>query len=71
VTVCPTCARLRAALIAFVDHFGPIEDNEMLNDGARRCFGLARAALEDRGDVGALYAAISGATPSKEPGRTA
>lgn len=37
--------RLRSALTAFADHFGPLEDNHMLNDGARNCFKLAREAL--------------------------
>lgn len=37
--------KLRKALFAFVEHFGPIEDNHMLNDGARNCFRLAREAL--------------------------
>ena len=37
--------RLRAALLAFADHFGPLEDNELLHVDARRCFALARAAL--------------------------
>lgn len=38
-------ARLKAAVIAFADHFGPIEDNIMLNDECRQCFRLARRAL--------------------------
>lgn len=38
-------ARLRAALEQFVDHFGPLEDNHMLHEGARKCFRLAREAL--------------------------
>lgn len=37
--------QLRAALLAFADHFGPLEDNHMLNDDCRRCFSLAREAL--------------------------
>ena len=37
--------RLRAALLAFAWHFGPLEDNELLHEDARRCFALARAAL--------------------------
>lgn len=54
---CPCCRawaefdeieRLRAALVAFADHFGPLEDNHMLHEGARRCFALARAALNDQ-----------------------
>lgn len=40
--------RLRAALLAFAKHFGPLEDNEMLHEEARRCFALARAALEGK-----------------------
>lgn len=42
-----TIERLRAALMAFADHFGPLENNIMLHEGARRCFALARAALGD------------------------
>lgn len=37
--------RLRAALLAFAWHFGPLEDNELLHEDVRRCFALARAAL--------------------------
>ena len=37
--------RLRTALQAFADHFGPLEDNHMLSDEARKCFRLAREAL--------------------------
>lgn len=37
--------RLRTALLKFVDHFGPLEDNHMLHEDARKCFKLARAAL--------------------------
>ncbi len=36
---------LRAALLKFVDHFGPLEDNHMLHEDARACFQLARKAL--------------------------
>ncbi len=36
---------LRAALVKFVEHFGPLEDNHMLHEDARKCFKLARAAL--------------------------
>ena len=36
---------LRAALLKFVDHFGPLEDNHMLHSEARACFNLAREAL--------------------------
>lgn len=39
--------RLRAALLAFADHFGPLEGNPFLHEGALRCFALARAALEE------------------------
>ena len=42
-------AALREALLAFVKHFGPIEDNIMLDSGCRRCFRLARAALRRAG----------------------
>ena len=38
-------AKLRAALLKFVDHFGPLEDNHMLHSEARACFNLAREAL--------------------------
>lgn len=41
-------ARLRAALKMFAEHFGPLEDNILLHDGARRCFAAARAALEEK-----------------------
>lgn len=37
--------RLREALLKFADHFGPLEDNIMLNEDARECFCLARDAL--------------------------
>lgn len=37
--------RLKAALEAFVKHFGPLEDNAMLHEGARNCYRLARKAL--------------------------
>ena len=42
-------AALRKALLAFVKHFGPIEDNIMLDSGCRRCFKLARKALRRAG----------------------
>lgn len=38
-------ARLREALTKFAEHFGPLEDNELLHPMARECFALARAAL--------------------------
>ena len=34
-----------AAVQAFADHFGPLEDNHMLNDECRHCFALARGVL--------------------------
>jgi regulator of sigma D len=34
------------ALLAFADHFGPLEDNHLLSDEVRACFKLARKALE-------------------------
>ncbi len=37
--------RLRAALTKFVVHFGPLEDNHMVHEDARKCFRLARKAL--------------------------
>ena len=40
--------RLRAALVQFNNHFGPLADNEMLHPEARKCFRLARAALESK-----------------------
>jgi len=40
--------RLRAALLAFADHFGPLEGNPFLHEDALRCFALARAALEEK-----------------------
>lgn len=40
--------RLRAALLAFAKHFGPLEDNIMLHEGVRECFRLARAALGEK-----------------------
>jgi xanthine dehydrogenase iron-sulfur cluster and FAD-binding subunit A len=40
--------RLRAALTAFAEHFGPLEDNHMLSDEVRKCFKLARDALSQR-----------------------
>jgi hypothetical protein len=36
---------LLEALKAFAEHFGPLEDNEMIHPNARRCFGLTRAAI--------------------------
>ena len=42
--------QLRAALLAFANHFGPLEDSSFLNEGARRCFALARAALKENDD---------------------
>jgi hypothetical protein len=39
--------RLRAALLKFVDHFGPLENNIMVHEDARECFILARKALGD------------------------
>lgn len=38
-------AKLKDALEAFADHFGPLEDNIMLNDEVRACFAKARSAL--------------------------
>jgi xanthine dehydrogenase iron-sulfur cluster and FAD-binding subunit A len=40
--------RLRAALAAFAEHFGPLEDNHMLSDEVRKCFKLAREALSQK-----------------------
>ena len=40
-----------AAVQAFADHFGPLEDNNMLNDECRRCFALARAVLGTTGSA--------------------
>jgi len=40
--------KLRAALLAFADHFGPLEGNPFLHEDALRCFALARAALDYR-----------------------
>jgi hypothetical protein len=36
---------MRKALEAWVTHFGPIEDNHMLNDDCRAVFAKTRAAL--------------------------
>lgn len=36
---------LLAAVKAFEKHFGPLDDNPMLNEEARDCFSLARAAV--------------------------
>lgn len=36
---------LLEALEAFAKHFGPLHDNEWLNDECRHCFKLARNAL--------------------------
>lgn len=41
-------ARLREALVQFNNHFGPLADNEMLHPEARKCFHLARKALEKK-----------------------
>ena len=38
-------AKLRGALVRFVEHFGPLEDNHMLHPDARGCFQAARGAL--------------------------
>ena len=45
-------AQLEAALMAFDKHFGPLEDNEMVHPDARRCFQLARAALQQESSDG-------------------
>lgn len=37
--------RLKAALKAFVKHFGPLQDNAMLHEDVRNCYRLARKAL--------------------------
>ena len=37
--------RLKAALEAFVKHFGPLQDNAMLHEDVRNCYRLARKAL--------------------------
>jgi len=39
--------RLKAALEAFVKHFGPLQDNAMLHENVRNCYRLARKALGD------------------------
>lgn len=36
---------LLAALLAYHEHFGPLEDNIMLNEDCRNCAQLARAAI--------------------------
>ena len=41
--------RLRVALVQFNNHFGPLADNVMLHPEARKCFHLARKALEEEG----------------------
>ena len=50
--------RLRVALVQFNNHFGPLADNAMLHPEARKCFHLARKALED--DKPASHAAAGG-----------
>ena len=50
---------LRAALLKFVDHFGPLEDNSMVHEDARKCFKLARAALGPKTHDAAIRAALS------------
>lgn len=50
--------RLRAALQAFAKHFGPLEDNIMLNDDVRNCYALARAALKETATPEARHDAI-------------
>lgn len=37
--------KVTTALEAFVEHFGPLEDNHMLAPEVRRCIKLARIAL--------------------------
>lgn len=37
--------RVKAALEAFVKHFGPLQDNAMLHEDVRNCYRLARKAL--------------------------
>lgn len=52
-------ARLRATLLKFVDHFGPLEDNHMLHAEARECVKLARAALGPEEHDRAIRAALT------------
>ena len=52
-------ARLRAALLKFVDHFGPLEDNHMLHEDARKCFRLARKALGPEAHDAAIRKSLS------------
>lgn len=51
---------LRAALLKFVDHFGPLEDNHMLHEDARACFRLAREALGAEEHDAAIKRALAG-----------
>ena len=51
--------KLVAALVKFVGHFGPLEDNHMLHEEARKCFWLARAALGPEIYDAAIKAALS------------
>ena len=51
--------RLRKALLKFVDHFGPLEDNHMLHKDARKCFKLARAALGPETHDAAIKAVLN------------
>ena len=53
-------ARLRAALLKFVDHFGPLEDNHMVHEDARACFKLARKALGPAEHDAAIKRALAG-----------
>ena len=48
VTLGQEVGRLREALVKFAEHFGPLEDNEMLHPTARECFAVARAALAEK-----------------------
>jgi hypothetical protein len=52
--------RLSAALLKFVEHFGPLEDNHMLHDDARSCFRLARKALGPEQHDVAIKRALAG-----------
>tara|TARA_R110000868_G_scaffold92457_6_gene256633 strand:- start:3886 stop:4092 length:207 start_codon:yes stop_codon:yes gene_type:complete len=52
-------SRLRAALLKFVDHFGPLEDNYMVHEDARKCFKLARAALGPETHDAAIKAVLN------------
>lgn len=63
---CPACqkamaenARLKAALLKFVDHFGPLEDNHMLHEDARSCFKLARKALGPEAHDSAIRSSLN------------